>query len=75
MDIEKLAEIQHAIWSHWMRYFFTCCREMPHSGNLIVPFEKVERWTKQANTPYDQLSEEEKESDRDIIRKFLSDAL
>jgi hypothetical protein len=70
MDIEKLAKIQHEIWSHWMRFLFKCCKEIP-GGNMIISAEKVQRWIRLLNTPYDKLTEEEKESDREIVREFM----
>jgi len=72
MDVEKLAAAQHEIWSRWMRWQFSCCNEMPESGNLIIPAMKVERWKKQMNTPFDKLSEEEKESDMIVARELLA---
>lgn len=35
-----------------------------------MPKEKVERWTRQMNTNYEDLTEKEKESDRNQVRKF-----
>jgi len=32
----------------------------------------VQRWTRQAETPYVDLTEKEKESDRDVVRKKLA---
>lgn len=72
MDIDSLAKAQHEIWSRWMKWQFSCCNEMPHTGSLIIPGDKVERWKRQMNTPFDQLSEEEKETDRMVAKEFLS---
>jgi hypothetical protein len=64
--LEILAEIQHEIWSRWMKYQFILCRER-ENGDLVIPAEKVERWMRQLQTPYNQLSEPEKQSDRDVV--------
>lgn len=82
-DIEQAAAEQHEIWSHWMKYLFSQCKELEmelpndsvkvKTGNLIIPVEKVERWRLQMNTPYSQLSEKEKQSDRDIVKQFIAD--
>ena len=64
--LELLAEIQHEIWSHWMKYQFTICKESGN-GDLIIPAEKVGRWMRQLNTPYGELTPSEKQSDRDVV--------
>jgi hypothetical protein len=70
-EIERVAEIQHNdIWSHWMKYMFTQ-GELDKEGNWIIPKEKVERWKRQMNTPYVDLTEKEKESDREQAKKVV----
>jgi len=69
---EAIAAVQHEIWAHWMRYQFSQgYPDARHPGCLIVPAEKVERWTRQMNTPYSALTEGEKESDREQADKVL----
>ena len=60
-----------------MEYMFSQCDfGLPivlssiEDGSCIIPKDKVERWTKQMNTDYKDLSESEKQSDRDIVKKF-----
>ena len=67
---EKLANVQHAIWSHWMRYLFTQGTQN-EDGSFTIPAEKVERWKWQMNTPYEQLSEKMRDSDRNQADKIL----
>jgi hypothetical protein len=74
---EEKANKQHQIWSHWMRYMFTQCDfglpsvlSSMENGSCIIPKEKVDRWIKQMNTDYKDLTDEEKESDRNIVKKF-----
>jgi hypothetical protein len=50
---EQLAALEHEQWAHWTRYLL----------DHLTP-ENVERWRRQCETPYDQLTEAEKESDR-----------
>ena len=57
---EQLADAQHDIWSHWMRWFFD--NDTPQNR---------ERWKRQMVTPYAELSESERESDRRVVRQFL----
>ena len=71
LNIEALAAIQHDIWAHWMKYQFSCCKWDVLNGTAIIPADKLERWNRQVKTSYAQLSEKEKESDREQVRKFL----
>jgi hypothetical protein len=59
---ERLADYAHAAWSGWMQYMFK--KSTYHQGRVIIPVDLVERWTRQMNTPYAELPESEKESDR-----------
>lgn len=72
---EQLADVQHEIWSHWMKWVFEICPKHydDSSGSSVcIPPELVERWTRQINTPYDVLSEKEKDSDRHQADKTLA---
>ena len=68
--LETLATIEHERWSHWQRYMHGKGQVQP-DGSLLIPVEFVSRWTKQMDTPYSALSEAEKESDREQVRKYL----
>lgn len=71
-DIEEvIADQQHQIWAHWMRYLFSVCIE-EDDGCMTIPSVFVERWKRQCATDYADLSEKEKESDRDQARKVLA---
>jgi len=59
---EELAAYAHEAWSGWMRYMFGKC--LKESDGLKIPQALVERWTRQMQTPYAELPENEKESDR-----------
>ena len=76
MDLrEKLADLQHEIWSHWMKWLFQCCQPN-EDGSMTVPVEKVRRWQRQMITPYSQLSNAEQDSDRieaDKVLKILGE--
>jgi hypothetical protein len=67
---EELAEIEHERWSHWQRFMHGKCERRP-DGSLVVPPELVEKWEHQMSTPYRVLSESEKESDREQVRRYL----
>ena len=68
--LEALAALEHERWSHWQRYLHSKC--IPgDDGSLTIPTELVGRWTAQMSTRYAELSEKEKESDRDQVRQTL----
>lgn len=77
MKLEEKADKQHQIWSHWMKYMFSECdfglptvMSAIENGSCIISKDKVERWAKQMNTDYKDLTEKEKQSDRDIVEAF-----
>jgi hypothetical protein len=69
--LEVLASIEHARWSHWQRYVHSKCIPQGGDGALLIPGDLVKRWEEQIATPYSQLSEAAKESDREQVRKYL----
>ena len=73
-NLEYHAERQHQIWAHWMEYQFSLCQEQA-DGSLVIPAEKVERWKRQLTTSYAELSEDERESDREVVREHLPEVL
>ena len=69
---EELADLCHRQWSGWMQYLFNKCRPVIGDGqSVIIPSEFVERWQRQMNTPYAELSEAEQNSDRLEADKFI----
>lgn len=69
--LETVAAIEHERWSHWQRYMHGQCTAQD-DGSLVIPAHLATRWTRQMSTPYSQLSEIEKDSDREQARKYLS---
>jgi hypothetical protein len=68
--IEQLAAVEHERWSHWQRYVHSKCIRQP-DGSLLLPADLVARWEKQIETKYEELGAQEKESDREQVRKYL----
>ena len=68
--IEQLAAIEHERWADWQRYLHSKCSWGPNGG-LTIPTELVARWERQIDTPYAGLSEQEKESDREQVWRYL----
>jgi hypothetical protein len=66
---EALAAIEHERWAHWQRYMHSKCTRMD-DGSLLIPAESVTRWERQVATPYAELSEREKESDREQVDRY-----
>ncbi len=67
--IEKLADIEHKRWSSWQKYLHSKCIKNS-DGSLTIPASYVKHLEKLINTPYVNLTEEEKESDRAEVRKY-----
>lgn len=67
---EQLAALAHEQWAGWMRYLFENSIE-GDDGCVEIPASFVARWKRQMNTPYVDLPENEKESDRAEADKML----
>lgn len=68
--LETLAAIEHDRWAHWQRYMHGKGERLP-DGSLLLPADLVRRWELQITTPYSELTEREKDSDRDQVKKYL----
>jgi len=68
---ETIADVQHEIWAHWMRYLFQVSIKNP-DGSYTIPADKVTRWMRQLETPYDKLTNQEQTSDREQADKVLA---
>ena len=58
--IDRLASIEPGRWAHWQRYVHAHCQRL-EDGSLIIPPDLVARWERQAETPFVDLSEDERE--------------
>jgi len=67
---EKLAEYAHEAWSGWMRHLFSLSKTNA-DASVTIPRELVNRWQRQMTTEYKDLTEIEKESDREEVQKIL----
>ena len=67
---EELAGNQHEIWSHWMKYLFSLC-SVTADGSYVIPSQSVRHWMRQIDTDYADLTEKEKDSDREQADKVL----
>lgn len=75
---ENLAKLCHAQWSGWMKYLFSKSEilENGDKGDMaVIPEWAVQRWKRQMETSYENLTDAEKDSDRkeaDRILKIIS---
>lgn len=74
---EALAALAHDQWSGWMAYLFARCQTVEHAENgyriaAYIPPPLVGRWRRQMETPYADLPEEEKASDRAEADRVLA---
>lgn len=68
--LETLAAIEHERWAHWQQYMHDHC-EVTDDGSLVIPAALAQRWQTQIDTRYGDLSETEKNSDREQVRRYL----
>ncbi len=73
MDIELMADMVHEVWADWMKYMFEqgYVNRFAPNEQWVMPTEFYKRWTRQTNTPYNELTEKEKGSDREIALRYL----
>lgn len=79
--VEKGADLEHERWSKWQKWMHSKLVEADvMDGHLthrkvgtrrFLPEPLFERWERQIATPYSELSEQEKESDREQVRPYL----
>lgn len=68
--VEQLAAIEHERWAHWQKYLHEKGQRQS-DGSVLLPADLVARWERQIDAPYDALPEEEKDSDREQVRKYF----
>ena len=71
--IEEAAAMEHERWAKWQAYLHSKCVEHEDGKGewVCFPSDSFKRWERQINTPYEALSEKEKESDRAEVRQYL----
>lgn len=70
-DREVLADVSHEIWASWMKWMLNHAHRNPN-GTVTLLSDDVQRWDRQIVTPYRDLSEREKEGDRQQADKILA---
>lgn len=72
---EQLAAIEHERWADWQRYMHSLCSKLGDFDTdyaLVIPSKSVSHWERQIDTPYAELSEKEKDSDREQVDRYWS---
>lgn len=67
--INTLAAVEHQRWADWQKYLHSKCTQAGHNG-LVIPGPLVSQWERQILMPYAQLSEPEKQSDREQVMRY-----
>ena len=70
-NLEHMSAAEHAKWASWQKHVFNKCEKM-EDGSMVIPAIWVERWGRQIETSYMDLSENEKQSDRDVVLKYFA---
>jgi hypothetical protein len=55
---EPIAEVVHDLWASWTRFVLSQCYHT--AAGLVIPPLLLDKWTRQAATPYPALPEAEK---------------
>jgi len=69
--LNRIADLQHGIWSQWMRYLFEVSLHN-EDGTVTIPADKVKRWKRQMTTRYVDLSTDEQKSDLEQAQKVIA---
>ncbi len=67
---EELASDEHDRWSRWMKHLFTKGKKND-DGSFTIDTESVKIWERQIKTDYKDLSQYEKDSDRDEVDRTI----
>jgi hypothetical protein len=68
--VEIVASLVHDIWSRWMEYVFSKA-VLNEDGSYTIPVEFVDRWQRQIDTFYEDLTEKERYSDKEFAKEIL----
>lgn len=67
---EQLAAAEHQRWAHWQSYMHEHGQRNP-DGSLTLPADLVRQWDGQIERTYNELSDSEKNSDREQVDRYL----
>lgn len=67
--IERLAAVEHERWADWQSWVHHQGHRTA-DGNLVLSAGTIARWERQIATKYEDLSEQERESDRAQVWRY-----
>jgi hypothetical protein len=72
---EQCAGIEHQRWADWQKYYHSKCFDLKGiggepTGDMIIPKDIYDRAERQLNTKYCDLTEREKNSDREQVMRY-----
>ncbi len=74
--IEIMARVEHDRWSKWQSYLHGRCQRVLGNDNEITGYlisvEDFDWWESEIKTPYKDLTERQKDSDRNEAKKTIS---
>lgn len=68
--IDELASIEHERWAHWQKYVHDLAQRNS-DGSVTIPSDFVTKWERKITANFTDLTDSEKESDRDQVRRYL----
>jgi len=68
---EKLADIEHQRWADWQKYMHSKMLPSAKGGIYEIGEDFITRWEKQIKTSYKDLTEKEKDSDREQVMRYF----
>ncbi len=71
-ELERMADEVHQVWCSWMEYMFQQGERILVGGPWSMNELAKRRWARQMITPYSQLLEDEKRTDREIARRYIN---
>ena len=74
--IDWLAEKEHEQWSHWTKYMLERLEKLEREQDADDPYKimhEKNKWRKQIKTPYNKLTIDEKESDKEWAIKIIDE--
>ena len=68
--LEVLAALEHGRWSDWQAYVHSRAEWMTTHGPVMLSGPLVLGWQRQIATPYADLTEQERDSDREQVMRY-----
>ena len=69
--LDKIRWLNFELWCNWVRYMYN--QSIVHEDeSCTLTDHDYERWLRQLSTPYEELSFDEKNSDREIARSYFA---